>query len=168
MRTSKIVIVVPIIVILLTIGCSLTGSSDGDIDLTPGIVGTDVDPNDLEPKRITGQEALELYGAIGSVEEEATRIPETWFPIQVWVTENVLPYDPDETIDVVAVFTRPELTDGGTWLGDIQAGSEVTLLSVLENGSTCFIEGTAVQGWVVKGWVACNRLSFTEVMAGDD
>ena len=162
MRTSKFVIVVPLVVFLVSIGCSITGSTEGETDLTPGIVGTDVEPNDRESRRITGQEALELYGALEGAEEDATRIPETWFPIQVWVTENVLPYDPDETIEVLAVFTRPELSDGGTWLGDIQAGSEVTLLSVMEVGAACFIEGNAVQGWTVKGWVACNRLSFTE------
>ncbi len=162
MRISKFVIVVPLVVILVSIGCSILGSSDGGQDTIPGDVGTDVESNDLEPRRITGQEALELYGALGGAEEGATRIPETWFPIQVWVTENVLPYDPDETIDVLAVFTRPELSDGGTWLGDIQAGSEVTLLSVMEDGAACFIEGNAVQEWAVKGWVACNRLSFTD------
>ena len=162
MRTSKIVIVVPLVVFLVSIGCSILGTSDGGQDTTPGVVGTDVESNDLEPRRITGQEALELYGAVGWVEEGATRIPEAWFPIQVWVIENVLPYDPDETIDVLAMFTRPELSDGGTWLGDLQAGSEVTLLSVMEDGAACFIEGNAVQGWTVKGWVACNRLSFTD------
>lgn len=168
MRTSKFVIIVPLIVIIASIGCSILGSSDTGQDNSPEVVETEIEPGDLEPRRITGQEALELYGAVDNVEAEATRIPEAWFPIQVWVTANVLPYDSDETIDVVAVFTRPELSNGGTWLGDVQAGSEVTLFSVLEDGSTCFIEGTAVQAWTVKGWVACNRLSFTEVIASDD
>ena len=57
-----------------------------------------------------------------------------------------------------AVFTREELSEGGTRMGDLQAGSEVVLHSISPDGAKCLVEGMAVQGWPVKGWVACNRL----------
>jgi len=113
-----------------------------------------------EPREITRKEALELYG-IGEDEEiQATRTPIQWFPISVWVNENVLPYDSNESVDELAVFTRWELSDKGTWLGDLQADTEVKLFNISEDRTACLIEGMTKQGWDVRGWVACNRLDF--------
>jgi hypothetical protein len=111
------------------------------------------------PREINGQEALELYGVETEV-KEPTRTPEYWFPIKAVVLENILPYDPEETIDILSVFTREELSEGGTWMGDLRAGSEVIVHSVSPDGAKCLVEGTAIQGWPVKGWVACNRLEI--------
>lgn len=110
-------------------------------------------------REITGQEALELYG-VGTEVAEPTRAAEYWFPTKAVVLPNVLPYDPEETIEILSVFTREELSEGGTWMGDLQAGDEVILHSVSPDGAKCLVEGTAVQGWPVKGWVACNRLGI--------
>ena len=60
------------------------------------------------------------------------------------------------------MFSGPELDVEGTWLGDLEAGSEVVLHAVSEDGTGCLVEGPALQGWSTKGWVACNRLRFTE------
>jgi hypothetical protein len=113
-----------------------------------------------EPRVITGEEALELYGIEVDEEVQPTRTPIQWFPLTVWVNENVLPYDPNENVDELAVFTRWKLSDRGTWLGDLKADTEVTLFNISEDGTACLIEGMAIQGWEVRGWVACNRLDF--------
>ena len=89
-----------------------------------------------------------------------SRTPEYWFLIKAVVLENVLPYDPEETIDILSVFTREELSEGGTWMGDLGAGSEVVLHSVSPDGAICLVEGIAIKDWPVKGWVACNRLEI--------
>ena len=114
---------------------------------------------------ITGTEALELYGldvnhppTLGP----ATATPQVWFPARAWVEPSVLPYDPNETINFLPMFSRLELDMEGTWLGDLEAGGEVILHAVSEDGTVCLVEGTVLQGWTTKGWVACNRLRFTE------
>ena len=156
MKRWSIVCGTAMIVLLAVSGCSvvdLFGRGDGERILeTPE--GTE--PG-RPPREITGQEALELYG-VETEEPEPTRTPEYWFPMKAVVLENTLPYDSEETIDILAVFTREELSEGGTWIGDLQAGSEVVLHSISPDGAKCLVEGMAIQGWPVKGWVACNRL----------
>jgi len=70
--------------------------------------------------------------------------------------------DPDETITILPMFTRPSLNDGGTWLGDLEAGSEVVLQGVNADRTACLVEGLTMQGWSTMGWVVCNRLRFEE------
>jgi hypothetical protein len=158
MRRWSVVCGVTMIVLLAASACGvldlLRGNGEGRVDETP----VEVEAT-RPPREITGQEALDLYGVETEV-REPTRTPEYWFPIRAVVLPNVLPYDPDETIDILSVFTREELSEGGTWMGDLQAGSEVVLHSVSPDGAKCLVEGTAVQGWPVKGWVACNRLEI--------
>jgi len=77
------------------------------------------------------------------------------------ILPNEIPYDPDETITILPMFTRPSLNDGGTWLGDLEAGTEVVLHGVDAERMACLVEGTTLQGWSTMGWVACNRLRFS-------
>jgi len=114
---------------------------------------------------ISGEEALRLYGIepwteVGTEEPNSTSEP--WFPMQVWVSASVLPYDDPDPIVVLPVYADNELGVSSTWVGDLEAGSAVMLLSVDADGRACFIEGQALQGWEVRGWVACNRLLFEE------
>ncbi|MDF1500757.1 MAG: hypothetical protein P1P76_09835 [Anaerolineales bacterium] len=156
MRRWSILCGAAMIVLLAASGCGvldrLRRNGEGGVSETPMVVETG-----RPPREITGQEALELYGVVTEV-VGPTRTPESWFPIKALVLPNVLPYDPEETIEILSVFTREELSEGGTWMGDLRAGSEVVLHSVSPDGAKCLVEGTAVQGWPVKGWVACNRL----------
>lgn len=121
-----------------------------------------VDVNAVPTGRvISGEEALHLYGIdaeteVGSEEFRAT--PEHWFPMEVWVSASVLPYEDPDPILVLPVYADSELGVQSTWVGDLEAGNTVMLLSVHPNGRACFIEGASLQGWDVGGWVACNRL----------
>jgi hypothetical protein len=114
---------------------------------------------------ITGTEALGLYGVDANntpTPGPATATPQNWFPARAWVEPSVLPYDATETINFLPMFSGPELDVEGTWLGDLEAGSEVILHAVSEDGTGCLVEGAVLQGWTAKGWVACNRLRFGE------
>jgi hypothetical protein len=131
-----------------------------------GGVATPIDPTEARDERgsvITGEDALRLYdiepAVVGSPE---ARTPEPWFPMRVWVTASVLPYDDPDPILTLPVYADYQLGVTSTWLGDLVAGSEVVLWSVHVDGRACYIEGDAQQGWEVRGWVACNRLSFEE------
>lgn len=153
--------------VVLCMSISMVGCSIGEI-FQWGEGGSDqtgTPSSGIGPRVITGDEALELYG-VGregeGTEASPTKTPEVWFPMTVWVAESLLPYDPDETIKTLPIFSTPGLSEGGTWLGDLEAGAEITLWTVFPDGSTCFVEGQAMQGWPVKGWVACNRLRFLE------
>ena len=149
---------------------TLTGCATNETMLTP------VGPNGTAPTQaavpgggrvITGTEALELYGVDVNhppTPGPATATPQIWFPARAWVEPSVLPYDPNETINFLPMFSLPELDAEGTWLGDLKAGSEVILHAVSEDGTVCLVEGPVLQGWTTKGWVACNRLRF----AGDE
>lgn len=110
MKRWSIVCGAAMIVLLAVSGCSVMDMlrrDDGE-----GVTET---PESAEPgqppREITGQEALELYGVEAEV-PEPTRTPEYWFPMKAVVLENILPYDPEETIDILAVFTREELSEG--------------------------------------------------------
>lgn len=158
MRKTLTIIFICAGLVLSMIACSQEGNDSKNSGLN--VQPTALQETAREPRVITGEEALELYG-IGEDEElQATSTPVQWFPIKVWVNENVLPYDPNENVDELAVFSRWELSDTGTWLGDLKSGTEVTLLNISENGTSCLVDGLAIQGWSVKGWVACNRLDF--------
>lgn len=114
---------------------------------------------------ITGEEALEFYGI--DVDNPPTpgaetATPQIWFPAKAWVEPSILPYDPNETIYFLPMYSRPELDKEGIWLGDLEAGLEVILHGISQDGTVCLVEGLVMQGWDVKGWVSCNRLSFTE------
>jgi len=118
-------------------------------------------PVDGEGTVISGEEALRLYGI--TLDGEAmvrttTADPEPWFPREVWVAASVLPYDDPAPIVSLPVYADAELGVFSTWVGDLPAGSAVTLLSVHADGRACFVEGQTMQGWDVRGWVACNRL----------
>jgi hypothetical protein len=114
---------------------------------------------------ISGEEALRLYGIepgieVGPLEPSSTQVP--WFPMLVWVSASVLPYDDPDPILVLPVYADSELGVSSTWVGDLEAGSSVMLLSVHADSRSCFVEGRAIQGWDIQGWVACNRLIFHE------
>jgi hypothetical protein len=82
--------------------------------------------------------------------------------VQVWVSASILPYDDPDPILVLPVYADSELGVLSTWVGDLEVGSSVMLLSVHPDSRSCYIEGKAFQGWEVEGWVACNRLIFHE------
>ena len=116
---------------------------------------------DGEGDLISGEEALRLYGLTPDGEamvSTTTADPEPWFPRDVWVAASVLPYDDPAPILSLPVYADAELGVFSTWVGDLPAGSAVTLLSVHADGRACFVEGQTMQGWDVRGWVACNRL----------
>ena len=75
---------------------------------------------------------------------------------------SILPYEDPDPILVLPVYADSELGVSSTWVGDLDAGLSVMLLSIHADGRTCYIEGKALQGWEVEGWVACNRLLFSE------
>lgn len=137
----------------------------GATSTEPG--GTAATPTEEQPSEtgrvITGAEALELYGA-GSPPTAGppTATPQIWFPARAWVEPSILPYDAEETIDFLPMFSNTTLDEEGIWLGDLGAGQEVILHGVSADGRVCLVEGTVLQGWPTRGWVACNRLSFTE------
>jgi hypothetical protein len=114
---------------------------------------------------ISGEEALHLYGIDAETVDEPVETSvshEPWFPMQVWVSASVLPYDDPDPILVVLVYADSELGVQSTWVGDLEAGNSVMLLSIHPDGRACFIKGVSFQGWDVEGWVACNRLIFSE------
>jgi hypothetical protein len=112
---------------------------------------------------ISGEEALRLYG-IKPGQDVATvgpmSTPQPWFPMQVWVSASVLPYDDPDPIQVLPVYADSELSVASTWVGDLQAGSSIKLWFDHADGYACFVEGEIIQGWEVRGWVNCNRLLF--------
>ena len=149
-----------VVAAILIVGCSLFGEGTDET----GAPADDLQTANGTPREISGQEALELYGV--ATEDQATIHPTStplyFFPAPAWVLPNEIPYDPDETITILPMFTRPSLNDGGTWLGDLEAGTEVVLQGVNADRTACLVEGVTVQGWSTMGWVACNRLHFSE------
>ncbi len=114
---------------------------------------------------ISGEEALRLYGIESGVEidpGEPNSTQEPWFPMQVWVSASTLPYDDPDPILVLPVYEDSELGVSSTWVGELEAGSSVMLLSVHADSRLCFVEGRAIQDWDIQGWVVCNRLLFSE------
>ena len=108
---------------------------------------------------------MRLYGIAPGIEvgpEEPSSTSEPWFPMHVWVSVSILPYDDPDPILVLPVYADSELGVSSTWVGDLEAGSSVMLLSVHPDGRSCFVEGWDIQGWDIQGWVACNRLLFYE------
>ena len=152
--------------IALTVVSLITACGAGNP--TPVVTGpTETVPTEApitgEGRVITGSEALELYGAAASpTPGPPAATPQIWFPAKAWVEPSILPYDPNETIDFLSMFSNKELDTGGLWMGDLGAGQEVVLHGVSTDGSVCLVEGETLQGWSTKGWVACNRLRFTE------
>jgi len=74
---------------------------------------------------ISGEEALRLYGIepgveVGPAEPSSTQEP--WFPMQVWVSASILPYDDPDPILVLPVYADSELGALSTWVGDLEAG----------------------------------------------
>jgi len=119
----------------------------------------------LVERVISGEEAQRLYGIDPGGEVATARpisTPEPWFPMQVWVSASVLPYDDPDPILVLPVYADREMGVQSTWVGDLAAGTSVMLLSVHPDGRACYVEGVAHQGWEVEGWVACNRLLSTK------
>lgn len=143
--------------VIIIVGCALLkrGSNDS---------GTPIQEVPGDSRVISGQEALDLYG-IETNESPITptSTPLYFFPARAWVLESSHPYDSNEDITILPMFTRPSLDHDGTWMGDLEAGIEVILHSVSPDGLSCLVEGTAIQGWTTKGWVACNRLSMLEI-----
>jgi hypothetical protein len=150
-----------IFILLISLGLFAAGCKVG-----VGEVREEDDSDSVPTGRvISGEEALSLYGVDSEteVEPEDPRItPEPWFPMQVWVSASILPYGDPDPILVLPVCADSELGVSSTWVGDLEAGSSVMLLSVHADGSVCYIEGKAFQGWEVEGWVACNRFLFHE------
>jgi len=117
---------------------------------------------------IAGEEAQALYGIEPDGEHpllEPSPTSEAWFPRQVWVSASVLPYYDPDPIRILPVYADAALDSESPWIGDLTAGSDVTLLSVDLTGRACFVEGLAAQGWPVRGWVACARLRLQEPTA---
>ena len=116
-------------------------------------------------RTIEGDEALELYGAVASpTTGPPTATPQIWFPAKAWVEPSILPYDSEENINYLPMFSNRRLEEATSlWLGDLEAGQEVILHGVTEDGVICLVEGETTQGWTAKGFVACNRLRFTEI-----
>ena len=150
-----------IFILLISLGLFAVGCKVG-----VGEVREDEDSDSVPTGRvISGEEALRLYGIesgieVGPVEPSSTQEP--WFPMQVWVSASILPYDDPDPILVLPVYADSELGVSSTWVGDLEAGSSVMLLAIHGDGRTCFVNGNALQGWTVEGWVACNRLLFSE------
>jgi hypothetical protein len=124
-------------------------------------------PVDRNGRIVSGEEALELYGAAAPPTPGPPKAtPQVWFPARAWVEPSILPYDPDETIEFLPMFSTTSLDVGNSlWLGDLEVGKEVVLHGVTEDGMVCLVEGETLQGWTTKGFVACNRLRFTETDA---
>jgi hypothetical protein len=128
-----------------------------EIDEVRKVNITDVVPTG---RVISVEEALSLYGIDSETEVEPegpSVTTEPWFPMEVWVSASVLPYDDPDPILVLPVYADSELGVKSIWVGDLEAGSNVMLLSVHPNDRACFVKGVAHQGWV-----ACNRLLFHE------
>jgi len=120
--------------------------------------------NSREPREISGDEALALYGVDQENGESAepTSTPYYFFPAAAVILANENPLDPNETVTILPMFTRPGLNQDGTWLGDLEAGTEVVVHIINQDRTACLVEGLTAQGWNTKGWVACNRIEFTE------
>jgi hypothetical protein len=149
------VLVFLIFLSLAAMGCQLVANTAAP----SGEIG----PSEDEGSVISGEEALRLYGITPGDDgspEAPTASPESWFPMRVWVSASVLPYDDPDPIRTLPVYADHELGVFSTWVGDLAAESEVTLWSVHADGRACFIESHTIQEWGVKGWVACNRLLF--------
>jgi hypothetical protein len=159
-RPSSMTVVYACIVLFIT-GCSLGGQGTDEL----GTTGTEDLGATREFREITGQEALDLYGvgSEGAFPAEPTSTPLSLFPASAIVLENKNPYDPNETITILPMFTRPGLNHDGTWMGDLEAGTEVVVHIINQDRTACLVEGLTAQGWSTKGWVACNRLSFSPV-----
>ena len=99
---------------------------------------------------------LSLISPIASLTNDAAIIRNTGTIL------SILPFDDPDPIVVLPVYADSELGVFSTWVGDLEAGSSVMLLSVHPDGRSCFVEGRAIQGWDIQGWVACNRLIFHE------
>jgi hypothetical protein len=84
------------------------------------------------------------------------------FLVQLWVFASILPFDNPNPILVLRAYTDSELGVLRIWVGDLDSGSSVMLLSIHADESACYIEGKVFQGWEIEGWVACNRLIFHE------
>jgi len=154
------------IALLVVLGCVVAACGSAPVAPVPG-GAPEAAPTEAsssgEGRVITGSEALELYGVAASpTHGPPTATPQIWFPARAWVEPSILPYDPNETIDFLPMFSNTTLDEDGLWLGDLGAGQEVVLHGVSADGSVCLVEGEALQGWSTKGWVACNRLRFTE------
>jgi len=150
-----------LLIYLLPLALFVAGCNEGASEVR------EVEDTSVEFSRriISGEEALRLYGiepAVEVITEVPISTPEPWFPMQVWVSASVLPYDDPDPIRVLPVYADSELGVASTWVGDLEAESIVTLWSVHPNGHACFIEGETIHGWEVQGWVACNRLLFNE------
>ena len=157
-----------IIILLVTVG--FLGAC-GNLDETnaPDTL-TDEGPSegsDITGDRrvITGDEALGLYGIDVNnppTPGSGTSTSQIWFPAKAWVEPSILPYDSEETIYFLPMYSKPELDIKGMWLGDLEAGVEVVLHGISRDSKVCMVEGSVMQGWEAKGWVSCNRLSFTQ------
>lgn len=155
------------VILAIMVGSVLAGCGGEQASGAPTANSSGSEPTVEQPsgegRVITGQEALELYGIASSpTPGPPTATPQVWFPARAWVEPSVLPYDPNETINFLPMFSSTELDDGGIWMGDLTAGQEVILHGVSADGRVCLVEGQAQQGWSTKGWVSCNRLRFTQ------
>jgi hypothetical protein len=150
-----------LLVYLLSVVLIVAGCNGGRI----GVLDSKDTSTKISRRVILEEEALRLYGIEAGEEiakEAPMSTPQQWFPMQVWVSASVLPYDDPDPIQILPIYADSELGVASTWVGDLHAGSSVMLLSVHVDGYACFVEGEAIQGWEVQGWVACNRLLFGE------
>jgi hypothetical protein len=159
-------------ILIMVCAVGLSGCDAGEEPTQqPDMTSVPTMPSDAGDGRvITGEEALALYGIDVNnppTPDIALATPQTWFPAKAWVEPSVLPYDPDETIDFLPMYTTTGLgnlglNEPGMWLGDLISGQKVILYGITQDGKVCLVEGPVMQGWEAKGWVSCNRLSYTE------
>ena len=156
-----------LIIILLVTAGFLGACGTPDEPTTPGAM-TDEGPTEGpditgDGRVITGDEAIGLYGIDVNnppIPGSGISTPKIWFPAKAWVEPSILPYDPDETINFLPMYSKPDLDIKGMWLGDLEAGVEVIFHGISRDSKVCLVEGSVMQGWDAKGWVSCNRLKF--------
>ena len=170
MGTSSVKIIMKkiflILILLVTAGFLGACGTPGKLT-TPSTVTDEVPTEGSnitgDGRVITGDDALGLYGIDVNnppIPGSGTSTPQIWFPAKAWVEPSILPYDPDETINFLPMYSKTDLDIKGMWLGDLEAGKEVVLHGISREGKVCLVEGSVMQGWDAKGWVSCNRLSF--------
>ena len=103
-----------IFILLISLGLVAAGCKVGASEVR------EEDDSDSVPtgRIISGEEALRLYGIesgieVGPVESSSTQDP--WFPMQMWVSASILPYDDPDPILVLPVYADSELRVLSTW-----------------------------------------------------
>ncbi len=82
------------------------------------------------------------------------------------MSASILPYDDPDPIVVLPVYADSELGVSSTWVGDLDAGSSVMLLSVYPNNRLCFVEGGIIKVGIYKGgWHVIGSSSMDQYLS---